>query len=244
MKFSGWIVSAGLAAGGMTAAVAQPLPSYPIRVSPYETVSDVGGPYAAMPPEARPPRYMPDDGYYAPPVITPTDVYAVLRDNGFSPLGIPRQRGLVYTIAAINPDGDDGRLVIDARSGRIIRFVAAWRLGHVMPDDEVVSYGPPPALPPLIDGRRPPRPPLSVPRLASRSPAAPLPRSAPPRAAGEPRANVKPEVKTAAPQAQPSQAVASQARPAAPITAPAPVEAKPAPVIAPTQPMPPAQGLD
>ena len=49
--------------------------------------------------------------------------------SGFSPLGIPRQRGFVYTIAVIDRGGEDGRLVIDARTGRIIRFMPAHRMG-------------------------------------------------------------------------------------------------------------------
>ena len=53
----------------------------------------------------------------------------MLRDNGFSPLGIPRLRGFVYTIAAIDRGGADGRLIIDARNGRIIRFLPAYRMG-------------------------------------------------------------------------------------------------------------------
>ena len=58
----------------------------------------------------------------------------VLRENGFSPLGVPRLRGLFYSVSAIDRRGDDGRLVIDARDGRIVRFVPAaslwwlWRL--------------------------------------------------------------------------------------------------------------------
>ena len=54
----------------------------------------------------------------------------MLRDNGFSPLGIPRLRGFVYTIAVIDRGGEDGRLIIDARNGRIIRFMPAYRMGE------------------------------------------------------------------------------------------------------------------
>ena len=72
------------------------------------------------------PRY----GYGPGPSLLPsTEVYSVLRDNGFSPLGIPRLRGFVYTIAVIDRGGEDGRLIIDARNGRIIRFVPAYRMG-------------------------------------------------------------------------------------------------------------------
>ncbi len=40
-----------------------------------------------------------------------------------------RLRGFVYTIAAIDRGGADGRLIIDARNGRIIRFLPAYRMG-------------------------------------------------------------------------------------------------------------------
>ena len=77
-----------------------------------------------MPPEAPAPRYG-----YGPSLLPATEVYTVLRENGFSPLGIPRLRGSVYTIAVIDRRGDDGRLVIDARDGRIVRFLPARGIG-------------------------------------------------------------------------------------------------------------------
>src|ERR1041385_8447459 len=86
-------------------------------------VSDFGGPgpYAAMPPEGPWPGY-------GPRLLPPHEIAAIARASGFAPLGNPQQRGIVYTISAINPAGDDGKLVIDARSGRIIRFLAAYRM--------------------------------------------------------------------------------------------------------------------
>ena len=105
------------------AANAQVLAPYDAGRSPYAAVSDFGGPYAAMPPDEAPPPG------YGPRLLPPTEVYTVVRENGFSPLGIPQQRGLVYTIAVIDRGGDDGRLVIDARNGRIVRFMPAYRMG-------------------------------------------------------------------------------------------------------------------
>jgi hypothetical protein len=170
----------------------------------------------------------------------------MLRENGYSPLGIPQQRGVFYTIAVINLDGDDGQLVIDARNGRLVRFIPAWRMGRLIEDDEIAGYGPQAMLPRIPEMRRVPRPPKPVPRVASRS--VPLPKAVPPRAVGEPNGGVKAGVDKPAMPAQPAQAVASQARPAdtaaRPSAPPAPVEAKPAPAIAPTQPMPAAQGLE
>src|SRR5947209_1875346 len=117
----GWAMSAAVivAAG---AAVAQGVPPGPTggsqRVTP---VSDFVGPYAAMPPETV------ACAYDAPRLLPPQEVYTVVRENGFSPLGVPRQHGFVYSIAVIDRGGEDGRLVIDARNGQILRFMPADR---------------------------------------------------------------------------------------------------------------------
>ena len=92
--------------------------------------SDVEAPYAVAPRRFPGRTYEPGPRYgYGPSLLPSTEVYTVLRDNGFSPLGIPRLRGFVYTIAVIDRGGEDGRLVIDARNGRIIRFMPAYRMG-------------------------------------------------------------------------------------------------------------------
>ena len=83
-------------------------------------------------------------------LLPPPEVYTVVRENGFSPLGIPRQRGYFYTIAVIDRGGDDGRLVIDARDGRIVRFVPAYRIGNNFDEGMPPAYGPSgPVLPPM-----------------------------------------------------------------------------------------------
>ena len=234
--FTGWVMSAGLvvmAAG----ANAQGLAPYETGRSPYTVVSDVEGPYAAMPAEIPAPRY-------GPALLPPTEVYTVLRENGFLPLGIPQQRGLVYTISVIDRGGDDGRLVIDARTGRIIRFIPAYRMGDNFNDDLMGSSGPVGSLPPVSAVRGPPRPPATVPHVASRTPSVPMPRAAPPRAT-----EAKPLAAQSAP-APTQQSAAVQAKPAdaqtpPQVAAPATVEARPAaPQIQPTQEMPKVQGLD
>jgi len=241
--FTGWIISAGLvvAAG---AANAQVLTPYEVGRSPYIAVSDIGGPYAAMPPEARVPGY-------GPRLLPPHEVYTVLRDSGFSPLGIPVRRGFVYTISAIDRGGDDGRLVIDARTGRILRFLPANRMDHNFDDALTTTY--PPGSPPPAGGPRSESRPRAAPKVASRPPGVPVPK---PRA-GEARplaaapSAVQPDQRAAVPPVQQS-AAAVPAKPAdpqttgqiaAPAAAPA-VEAKPAPQILPTQDMPKAQGLE
>jgi hypothetical protein len=242
---TGWVMSAGLMLAA-TAANAQVLAPYGVAGSRYTAVSDVGGPYAAMPQEA------PVPGGYGrgPSLLPPQEVYTVLRESGFSPLGIPQLRGQVYTIAVIDRGGDDGRLVIDARTGRIIRFMPAYRMGGNLNDDPTVTYGPVGPLPPVSQVRGPPRPPLSIPRVASRTPL-PVPRASP-SPAGEPLA-ARPAADAVKPAPEPAQrsAATQAAKPvdtqAAAPAAPAAVEAKPAPPqvqLQPTQAMPKAQGLD
>jgi hypothetical protein len=222
--FTGWAVSAGLVfvAAAANAQVLAP-------TGPATRVSDVGAPYAAMPPEAPPPGYGPS---YGSRLLPPPEVYTIARKSGFAPLGIPQQRGLVYTISVINSAGDDGKLVIDARSGRIIRFIPVYRMGDNFNGDLDVAYGAVGPLPPPTNSsyRRAPRPPLPIPHVASRS-APPLPKA--PAHAG--------------PEAAPAQQSAATAKPAEPQASPPSSTvgvAKPSVQIMPTQEMPAAQGLN
>jgi hypothetical protein len=220
--FTGWVVAAGLvlAASGAQAQLLAPYEGY-------TPVSDVSGPYAAMPPEAPVARYG-----YGPTLLPPAEVYTVVRESGFSPLGIPQQRGLVYTISVIDRGGDDGKLVIDARTGRILRFMPANRMGDNLNDDLNITYGVPG---PMTTIRGAPRPPRPIPHVASRT--VPMPKASPLAA------------KPAPEPAQQSAAVVKSAEtpPTPPAAAPTVGEAKPsapAPSIQPTQDMPKAQGLE
>ncbi|HEV7407568.1 MAG TPA: hypothetical protein VGO01_03685 [Bradyrhizobium sp.] len=217
--FTGWALSAGVV---FVAAAANAQDLTPTGIGPVTRVSDVGGPYAAMPPPG-----------YGPRLLPPSEVYTIVRESGFSPLGIPQQRGLVYTISVIDRGGDDGRLVIDARSGRIIRFVPAYRMGDNFNGDLDVAYGPVGPLPSPTHSsyRRAPRPPLPIPHVAGRA-GAPLPK-APPHAA---RPDAAPPQQSAA-TAKPAEPQAS--RPSSTVGV-----AKPSVQIMPTQEMPKAQGLD
>jgi hypothetical protein len=225
----------------------------------YGMASDLDPPpYAAMPQELPdlppPPRiYGPryGDRSYDAPVIAPTllppaAVYGILRSSGYSPLGGPQQRGPVYTISVISPDGDDGRLVIDARSGRILRFLPAYRMGDRMSEEITVSYGPAGALPPLGSLQSPPRPPVAVPRVASRTPGVPLPKPMPARAVATPSQPVAADKPA---KSKPADAQASIQPPAEPAAVPAMptavIEATPAiPATPSPQDMPPVQTLE
>jgi hypothetical protein len=209
-----------LAAG----AQAQVLGPYGNGRSPYAAVSDFDGPYAEVPSEIPGPQYG-----YGPRLLPSTEVYTVLRESGFSPLGIPRLRGFVYTIAVIDRGGEDGRLLIDARNGRIIRFMPAYRMGGHFGGEPRVVYGPPGAPPAHVIGS-----PRSTPKVASRT--VPVPKANPLAAKPAP----EPVQQAAAPPPKPAEVQA--AAPQAATTGSVP--AKPVPQIAPTQEMPTVQGLE
>src|SRR3954468_10339307 len=152
---------------------------------PYVAASDVETPYAVAPRPVPGPSFVPGPSYEpgprygnSPSLLPSTEVYSVLRDNGFSPLGIPRLRGFVYTIAAIDRGGADGRLIIDARNGRIIRFLPAYRMGgDNYYEEQSALHGPFGAQPPRAPwGPRPPRPGAGPPRARAPDQARPEPR--------------------------------------------------------------------
>ncbi len=226
--FTGWILSAGLV---LTAAAANAQVWTPRGIGgpSYVGVSDVEGPYAAVPGDIPAPRY-------GPMLLPPQEVYTVLRDNGFLPLGIPQQRGLVYTISVTDRGGDDGRLVIDARTGRIIRFVPAYR---------TATSGPVGPLPPVSRVAGPPRPPRPIPGIANRTPPLPAPRPTSPNGDESRQLAARPVAEPVQQSAGVPQEKPADAQTTRQAAAPATVEPKPvAPAIRPTQEMPKMQGLD
>lgn len=236
MKLFTGSLAAGLV---LFAAGAQAQAPYGSGRAPYAPASDFDAPYAAAPPVGGP--YVPAPRYgYGPSLLPSTEVYAVLRDNGFLPLGIPRLRGFVYTIAAIERGGEGGRLVIDARNGRIIRFMPANRMGDNFDEEQSAVRGAPGVPPPAeVSGQvggpvgGAPRP---APKVASRT-TVPVPKAKP--VAAKPAS--EPVQQAAAP--SPKAAEAQAAAPQAAVTTGS-VPAKPVPKIAPTQDMPKMQGLE
>lgn len=191
-------------------------------------VSDFVEPYAERP---TPPRY-------GTPLLPPHEVYAVLREGGYAPLGRPRLRGNIWSIAAVDRDGDDGRLFIDATNGRILSFMQA---GDRLDDETAgttydLQSGPPhPPMPPP-SMRTFQRPPASIPHVASRAmpvpqpvmPQPPMPKPAP--AAARAPAPVQSTAVEAPAQAAAAPGTVGQTRPAA--------------QIQPTQDMPRVQDLE
>jgi hypothetical protein len=240
---AGCVVSSGLLLAAISAH-AQVLAPDGAGRSPLRAVSDFQEPYGEVqpaPPHYVPPPYVPPPYAappygYAPSLMPPHEVYAVLRDNGFFPLGIPHRLGSVYEIAATGPDGEDGRLLIDGRTGRIIRFTPDYWGGRSDDSDVRAPYDAQDAMPPPTAVRDVPRPPALIPHVASR----PVRQPAPKRAAA----------------AQPAEPAQQSAR--KPADAPAEVQARaatatagragevkpPVPLVRPTEAMPPVQELE
>ena len=251
----GWTISVGLVLAA-TAANAQSTAPWGTSRSGYVATSDFSGPYADVPAGPPAPVYGSQEPAYAPRAYGPTDygpssgpqllppreVYVVLRENGFSPLGVPRLRGIFYNVAVIDRRGDDGHLVIDARDGRIVRFMPAYRTGDRFEDGRpfLHGYGYGPA--PMNYLGRPPRPPAAIPKEANQTaPVVPVPKPAPPHAADQKTIVEKPATQPM----QQSAAVQGRAAGAPPQNPPSAIEAKPpAPVILPTQPLPKVQDLE
>jgi hypothetical protein len=242
MKFFAGSLAAGLVllAGSAQAQMA----------GPYRAISDVEAPYAVAPRPVPPPYGAELRDGYGPSLLPSTEVYSVLRDNGFSPLGIPRLRGFVYTIAVLDRDGSDGRLVIDARNGRILRFMPASRIGGDNYYEEHSSFrGPllgPPGGPPRQTQAPLPSPQAQAPDPIQTAPQASRPARVASRAVPMPKASplaAKPAPAAPAP-VQQAAAPAPTSAEAAPATTTGAAPAKPAPSMAPTEDMPKAQGLE
>ena len=192
------------------------------------------------------------------PMLPPEQVVTVLRASGYSPLGRVTQRGWIYTIAALDRHGEDGRLIIDAGTGQIMRFIPAQAVDERMME----TYGPPGPPPAtyagyenrrgsLLDLRHVPRPPNPVPKTARRPAPKAATQTAQPSPAGTATTpqTAAPAQQAAAPVAEPAAAakpVAAEATPAVTtVGAASPPAASPATLkLWPTQAMPDVQPLE
>jgi hypothetical protein len=134
------------------------------------------------------------------PGVPSYEIVAIVRSTGLEPLHRPMRQGPSYVLRAMNPVGQEVRVIVDARSGRIVKVVPLPGPRYVAPLGPT-PYGRPPgrtamvpdgygpssrvtALPPGIDG--PPavgagRPPAAAaaPHPAAPAGAPPLPRPRP-----------------------------------------------------------------
>jgi hypothetical protein len=136
------------------------------------------------------PLYYPGAVYpgYA-PGLPPHEIITIVRSTGLEPLSGPMRRGPIYAVRAVDRAGQQVRVIVDARLGRVVRIVplpgARFAAQVVVPP----PYGRPPAgvavvpdgygpnsriaaLPPGADGLPAPGPgPAGVPSAPGRAPA-------------------------------------------------------------------------
>ena len=96
-----------------------------------------------------PPGYYPapDDGAGLPP----QEVAAIVRSTGLEPLGRPLRQGPVYVSRALDPSGQEVRVIINAQLGRVVRVVPVTGAEGMPPGGPPQGAGAaaPPAGPPL-----------------------------------------------------------------------------------------------
>jgi len=235
MKAQGILALVALTIGfGQSAPVfAQALP--PMAGPP---VYDAQGAYPVGPP-----RYASRFGSLYDDALLPQEIVGILESTGYSPLGLPIRHGRFYVVSVLHPNGDDGRVTLDAFSGRFVRFVPADQVGAIR-DESVAVYPPPPPAaaprpvmpPPAAQGLRPPAP---LPKIASRVPATtPIPAPKP--------ASLAKQSGEQAPAAAvpPSQKTADSGQAAGKAADVKPADSKPQLQLLPTQPSPPVQTLE
>ena len=190
------------------------------------------------------------------PTMPSYEVTDILRAHGFLPMGGPVRRGEYYVVRVMHKNGEQGRAVINAFSGRFIEFLPASQVAAAPRNDEMVLVYQGPTFPPPDRGRIvPPPPPVS---RALPSPPPPVVHGVPRPPASIPRvaSRTPPVTPKPRPQAAPQRPDSAQAPPV-----PAPVESKPAtaspqlttrpieqvlppPKVQPTKPLPPVQTLE
>jgi len=157
--------------------------------------------------------------------LLPQEIIGILRSTGFSPLSYPERRGRFYVLAAVRLDGESGRVTMDAMTGRFVRFVPGDGIGGSM-----AAYPRP-----TITAPRGLRPPLPLPNVSSRIRSRPATRLATPPS--EPPATKADAGKTA-------ENKAGAEKSEQPVEIKKTFIAPAGPKLLPTQPMPPAQGLE
>src|SRR5258708_17625161 len=56
-------------------------------------------------------------------ILPPYEVAAIVRSTGLEPLGRPVRQGQAYAVRAIDEAGEEVRVIVDARIGRIVKVI-------------------------------------------------------------------------------------------------------------------------
>ncbi len=82
--------------------------------------------------QAVPPPYLgtsyPGDG-----ALRPYEIVAIVSSTGLEPLGRPIRQGPAYAVRAVDAAGEEVRVIVDARLGRIVKVVPLMEPRYAMP---------------------------------------------------------------------------------------------------------------
>jgi len=140
-------------------------------------------------------------------ILPPYEVAAIVRSTGLEPLGRPVRQGQAYAVRAIDDAGEEVRVIVDARLGRIIKVVPLMEPRYAMPLLRPPAFGRPPRPVAMVPDGGIEAPLLNAPGADGLGPTAGAPHE-PPAPAGPPRP-------------RPKVATGTVTAPASPATAPA-----------------------
>src|SRR5499433_4492256 len=66
-------------------------------------------------------------------ILPPYEVAAIVRSTGLEPLGRPVRQGQAYAVRAVDEAGEEVRVIVDARLGRVVKVIPLMEPRYVMP---------------------------------------------------------------------------------------------------------------
>jgi len=77
-------------------------------------------------------------------ILPPYEVAAIVRSTGLEPIGRPVRQGQAYAVRAIDEAGEEVRVIVDARLGRIVKVIPLMEPRYAMPLLRPPAFGRPP----------------------------------------------------------------------------------------------------
>src|SRR5262249_35389188 len=126
-------------------------------------------------------------------ILPPYEVAAIVRSTGLEPLGRPVRQGQAYAVRAIDDAGEEVRVIVDARLGRIIKVVPLMEPRYAMPLLRPPAFGRPPRPVAMVPDGGIEGPLLNGPAAGGLGPTAGAPHE-PPAPAGPPLPRPRPKM--------------------------------------------------
>jgi len=77
-------------------------------------------------------------------ILPPYEVAAIVRSTGPEPLGRPVRQGQAYAVRAVDEAGEEVRVIVDARLGRVVKVIPLMEPRYAMPLLRPPAFGRPP----------------------------------------------------------------------------------------------------